>query len=83
MSNGALVWSEWKLRFVQLTVPNNCLAYLMWYGLFLIQSTLKRLYMPVPDTMEDSAWNTYFNLELPQPPGGLGLASIQGLPDML
>lgn len=39
--------------------------------------------MPVPDTIEDSAWITYFNLELPQAPEGLGLASIQGLPDML
>ena len=57
------------------------ISHVIW--VFLIQSSLKRLYMPVPGTMEDSAGNTYFNLELPQPPGGLGLASSQGLPDML
>ena len=57
------------------------ISHVIW--IFLIQSTNKRLYMPVPDTIEDSAWITYFNLELPQAPEGLGLASIQGLPDML
>lgn len=57
------------------------ISHVIW--IFLIQSTHKRLYMPVSDITEDSAWNTYFNLELPQAPGGFGLASIRGLPDTL